>query len=205
MCTPYNTESQKIIAMAPFVRTLTNGAFIYVIYRGEAILCLHRIASPRKLTPRIKQCDASYYTSEATDHWKPKNGCHGNVSALVAGYWQYLHFVGRPLTTTCITNSIVAIVHTKPIIAILVPKLVAMATSLRCKVSAISAFCWLATQGGDIYGITHYVSQIPCVGMVMLNDAGEVGEAGDGCWLSLAASPNHQQRQSGGAWETLIT
>ena len=50
---------------------------------------------------------------------------------LVAGCRQWLHFVGRSYTRTpSITNRLVAVVHTKPVIAILVPKLVAMATSL---------------------------------------------------------------------------
>jgi len=37
----------------------------------------------------------------------------------------------QPYSTPSITNRLVAIVHTKPVITILVPKLVAMATSLR--------------------------------------------------------------------------
>ena len=49
---------------------------------------------------------------------------------LVAGYQQYLHFVGRLLKPPSITNHIVAIIHTKPVIANCIPKLVAMATSL---------------------------------------------------------------------------
>jgi len=59
---------------------------------------------------------------------------------LVAGYQQYLHIVGRPLNPppTPITNCLFAIVHTKPVIAILVPKLVAMATTLRHCISAMS-------------------------------------------------------------------
>ena len=53
----------------------------------------------------------------------------------------------RPtIQTPSITNRLVAIVHTKPVISILVPKLVAVATSPMCKISAISAFCRLTTQ-----------------------------------------------------------
>jgi len=48
---------------------------------------------------------------------------------LCAKYRQYLHSVGQPLKLPSITNCLVAIV--KPAIAILVPKLVAMATTLR--------------------------------------------------------------------------
>jgi len=59
------------------------------------------------------------------------------ATSVFAGYRQYLHFVGRPLKPPA---CLVAVVHTKPLIASLVPKLVAMATSLR-QVSAISAFC----------------------------------------------------------------
>ena len=40
--------------------------------------------------------------------------------------------------TPSITNCLVAIVHTKPVIAILVSKLVAMATTLRHSISAVS-------------------------------------------------------------------
>jgi len=49
---------------------------------------------------------------------------------LCARHRQYLHSVGRPLKPPSITNCLVAIVLTKPVIAILVSKLVAMATSL---------------------------------------------------------------------------
>jgi len=53
------------------------------------------------------------------------------VSAISAFCW--------PTTQTpSITNSLVAVVHTKPVIAILVPKLVAMATSLGTAKSAMS-------------------------------------------------------------------
>jgi len=46
----------------------------------------------------------------------------------------------RPTTQTpSITNRLVAIVHRKPVIAILVPKLVTMATSLRSLISAMSS------------------------------------------------------------------
>ena len=41
--------------------------------------------------------------------------------------------------TPSITNRLVAIIHTKPVIALLVPKLVAMATSLRPSISAMSS------------------------------------------------------------------
>ena len=59
---------------------------------------------------------------------------------LVAGCRQYLHSVGRPLKPPpSITNRLVAIVHTKPLIAILVPKLVAMAMSLRPSISGMSS------------------------------------------------------------------
>ena len=46
----------------------------------------------------------------------------------------------RPTTQTpSITNCLVAIVHTKPVIAILVPKLVAVATTRRHSISALSS------------------------------------------------------------------
>ena len=61
--------------------------------------------------------------------------------SLVAGYRQYLHSVSRPLKPLSITNRLVAIIHTKPVNSnfILVPKLVAMATSLRPSISAMSS------------------------------------------------------------------
>jgi len=52
-----------------------------------------------------------------------------SVSAISA-------FVGRPLKPS-INNCLVAIVHTKQVIAILVPKLVAMATTLEHSISAM--------------------------------------------------------------------
>jgi len=65
------------------------------------------------------------------------------VSATSAFCW--------PTTQTpSITNSLVTIIHKKPVIAILVPKLAAMAMSLRCKVSAISRFCRPTTQTPSI-------------------------------------------------------
>jgi len=56
-------------------------------------------------------------------------------------YRQYLRYVGRLLTLPSITIRlhVVAIVHTKPVIPILVLKLVAMATSLRPSISAMSS------------------------------------------------------------------
>ena len=42
-------------------------------------LCLHRIAWPRKPTPRIKQHVASYDTAEVIAHRKAKSGCDGNI------------------------------------------------------------------------------------------------------------------------------
>ena len=54
-------------------------------------------------------------------------------------YRQYLHFFWRTTQTPSITNSLVNIVHTKPVIAIVVPKLVAMATSLRTSHSTMSS------------------------------------------------------------------
>jgi len=54
------------------------------------------------------------------------------VSAISAFCW--------PTTQTpSITNCLVAIIHTKPVIAILVPKLVAMATTHRHSISAMSS------------------------------------------------------------------
>jgi len=54
-------------------------------------------------------------------------------------YRQYLYSVGRPLKPPSITNRLVAIVHTKPVMTILVPTLVAMATSLRPSTSGMSS------------------------------------------------------------------
>jgi len=71
MCAPY-TESQK---MFPRQRRLDT----------RSRLCFHRIAGPRKPTPRIKQRVASYHTTKVIAHkasyskLRPKIGCHGNV------------------------------------------------------------------------------------------------------------------------------
>ena len=59
---------------------------------------------------------------------KPRNGCHGNVlryrvSAISAS-------VGQRLKPPSVANCLVPIVYTKQLIAILVPKLVAMEASL---------------------------------------------------------------------------
>ena len=56
-CAPPYVESQKWL---PWQRPLAP--------RNQ--LCLHRIAWPRKPTPRIKQCVASYHTTEVTAHRK---------------------------------------------------------------------------------------------------------------------------------------
>jgi len=58
---------------------------------------------------------------------------------LVAGYLQYLHSVGQPFKPSSIISCLVAIVHTKPVIAILVPELVAIAMTLRHSISAMSS------------------------------------------------------------------
>ena len=90
-------------------------------------LCIHRITWPRKPIIRIKQRVASCHTTELIAHRKPKKWLPWQ-RPLVARCRQYLHSVGRPLKPPSITNRLVAIVHTKPVIALLVPKLVAMAT-----------------------------------------------------------------------------
>jgi len=64
-CTPY-TESQKWL---PWQHPL----------EPRNRLCIHRIAWPRKPTPRIKQRVASYHTTKVIAHRKAKSGCHGNV------------------------------------------------------------------------------------------------------------------------------
>jgi len=46
------------------------------------------------------------------------------ATSFVAGYRQYLNFVGRPLKPHSITSRLVDIVHTQPVIAIYVPKVV---------------------------------------------------------------------------------
>jgi len=65
MCAPY-TENQKWL---PWQHPL----------QSRNRLCLHRIASPRKPTPRIKQRLASYHTTEVIAHRKAKSGCSGNI------------------------------------------------------------------------------------------------------------------------------
>ena len=59
---------------------------------------------------------------------------------------KYLHSVDRPLKLPSITNCLIAILLTKPVIAILVPKLVAMATTLRQSISTIFSSDSLTTE-----------------------------------------------------------
>ena len=63
-----------------------------------------------------------------------------------------IYAFGRPTTQTpSITNCIVAIVHTNPVIAILVPKLVAMAKSLRFSISTMSSLDSLSPKTSPYY------------------------------------------------------
>jgi len=57
------------------------------------------------------------------------------ATSLVAGYRQYLHSVGRPLTPS-VSYRMVVIFHTEPVIIILVQKLVPVATSLTRSISS---------------------------------------------------------------------
>ena len=59
--------------------------------------------------------------------------------AMSLSYRQYMHLVGRPLKPPSIPNCLAAIVYTKLVIAILVPKFVAMATTFRHSISAMSS------------------------------------------------------------------
>ena len=55
---------------------------------------------------------------------------------------QYLHSVSRPLKPPSITNCLVAIIHTKPVMENCVPKLVAMATSLSTNGPPSNTILW---------------------------------------------------------------
>ena len=91
-----------------------------------------RCAAPRDAAPRcVARCRAAHRCA-------PLRSTARSVNAAL-GCRQYLHSVGRPLKPPSITNRLLAIVHTKPIIALLAPKLVAMATSLRPSISAMSS------------------------------------------------------------------
>jgi len=83
MCIPYIVESQKRLLWQRLLEPRNR-------------LCFHRVAWPRKPTPRMKQGVASYHTTEVIAHRSQK--------------------------------------------------VVAMATSLKCKVSAIYAFCQPTSQ-----------------------------------------------------------
>ena len=98
---------------------------------------LYSVQAP-KTHPIIKQRVASYHTTEVIAHRKPKSGCHGNVPYL-QGIAAISAFCRPTTQTPSITNRLVAVVHTKPVIAILVPKLVAMATSFRPSMSGMSS------------------------------------------------------------------
>ena len=93
-------------------------------------LCLHWIAWPRKPTLRIKQRVASCHTAEVTTYidskftWPTPNP--KGTTDLRGGWWDPIHvWHGRP--------------HTKTVITILVPKLVAIAAYLRPSISAMSS------------------------------------------------------------------
>ena len=57
----------KMVAMATSLRT------------SKSVMSSSDSLTP-KPTPRIKQCVASYHTTEVIAHRKAKSGCHGNVS-----------------------------------------------------------------------------------------------------------------------------
>jgi len=108
-------------------------------HNSTVIILICHIAWPSKPTPRIKQHVASYHTTKLIAHRKPKKWLPWQ-HPLVAGYCQYLHFVSQPLKPPSITNLLLAIVHTKPVIANCVPKLVAMAMSLSTSVNSNTWF-----------------------------------------------------------------
>jgi len=95
-CAPH-IESQKRL---PWQRPL----------ESQNCLCLHRTASPRKPTPRIKQRVISYHTTEVIAHQKPSSGCHSNVQSIGNTYILSANHSNPP----SITNCLVAINHTKP-------------------------------------------------------------------------------------------
>jgi len=152
MCNPY-IGSHKMVAMAtslsctisqisafccPTTQILsTTNSFITVIHTNPVIAILvpksvgmamslktsksamsSSDSLTRKPTPRTKYGAASYHTTDAIVRRKPK-------------WLPWQHSVGRPLKPHSITNWLVAIVHTKLAIAILLLKLVAMSTSLK--------------------------------------------------------------------------
>jgi len=123
MCTPY-IESQKMVAMAASLRTSK---------------WLYQIAGPRKPIPRIKiMLLPITQPMLIIAHEKPKMVAMAkSLRCMTAWYRQYLHSVGWPLKLPSITNCLVAIILTKPVIVILVPTLVAMAMTLRHSISAM--------------------------------------------------------------------
>ena len=91
-------------------------------------------------THRIRYRAASYHTIPKLLLIESQNMVAMATSLRYTGYRQYLHSVGRPLIviSPSITNCLVAVVHTKQVIVILVPKLVAMATTHKHSISAMS-------------------------------------------------------------------
>jgi len=90
------------------------------------------IAAAHKRFSCIRQVSPMYTPYIERQIWLPWQ------PPLVAGYQQYLCFVGRPLKPPppIITKCLVTIIHAKPVIAILVTKLVAMVVTVRHSISA---------------------------------------------------------------------
>jgi len=91
----------------------------------------------RRRTRTVKSYSPSGANVHPIYYRKTKNGCHGNVR------------IGNicTLLAPSIANSLVAIVHTKRVIAILVQKLVAMATTLRHSMDNTNSMTHKSTPG----------------------------------------------------------
>jgi len=102
---------------------------VYIPYHIQQVVALPQPRDSSVVFAGWRQC-----APHSRIYRKPK--MFAMATSVFAGYRQYLHFVGRPLKPPA---CLVAVVHTKPLIASLVPKLVAMATSLRISISDMSS------------------------------------------------------------------
>ena len=94
--TPSITNSLVTIVHTKPVIAIFVSKLVAIAMTLRHSICLHRIAWPRKPTPRIKYCATSYHTTKVITHRKPKKWLTWQCP-LVAGYRKYLHFVGWSL------------------------------------------------------------------------------------------------------------
>ena len=135
---------------------------MHPVYRKPKMVAMATSLRTAKSAVFIGLFDPSYnqsYSPSKAKKWLPWQ------RPLGTGYRQYLHSVGRPLKPPFVTNWLVAIVHTTPVNSNLVPKLVAMATTLRHLISAMSSSDSLTPKNSQNHKIriSKFLSIIFCV------------------------------------------